>query len=44
MLDTVIVAIVVAGAVAYLAWSFWPRRRAARTAPGCSACAQHKQG
>jgi hypothetical protein len=45
LLDTVIVAIVVAGAVAYLAWSFRPRRRAARTA--CGACAQsasHRQG
>jgi hypothetical protein len=44
MLDTVIVAIVVAGAVAYLAWSVWPRRRAARLPAACSGCAQHKQG
>jgi hypothetical protein len=47
LLDTVIVAIVVAGAVAYLAWSFRPRRRAVRAPSGCGACAQsasHKQG
>ena len=45
MLDAVIVAIVVAGAVAYLAWSFRPKR-AQRTMPACSGCAQssaHKQ-
>ena len=40
VLDTVIVAIVVAGAVAYLAWAFRPKR-ARRTAPvACGACAQ----
>jgi hypothetical protein len=45
LLDAVIVAIVVAGAVLYLAWSFRPRR-AQRTAPACGACARsaaHKQ-
>ena len=44
LLDSVIVAIVVAGAVAYLAWAFRPRRRAARLPAACSGCAQHKQG
>jgi len=47
VLDTVIVAIVVAGAVAYLAWTFRPRRRAARPSSACGACAQsasHRQG
>ncbi len=44
MLDSIIVAIVVAGPVAYLAWSFRPRRRAARLPASCSGCAQHKQG
>ena len=45
MLDTVIVAVVVAGAVLYLAWTFRPRR-SKRTLPACSGCAQetaHKQ-
>ena len=40
LLDTVIVAIVVAGAVLYLAWSFRPRRQAARSTPACGGCAQ----
>lgn len=38
VLDTVIVAVVVAGAVAYLAWSLRPKRK--RTLPACSGCAQ----
>jgi len=45
VLDTVIVAVVVAGAVAYLVWAFRPKR-SARTAPACGACSQsaaHKQ-
>lgn len=36
ILDSIIVAVVVAGAVAYLAWNFRPRRRPA-PAP-CAAC------
>jgi hypothetical protein len=47
MLDTVIVAIVVAGAILYLAWSFRPRRQAAKSTPACGGCAQsasHRQG
>ncbi len=36
--------IVVAGAVAYLAWIFRPRRRTVRASSACGACAQHKQG
>jgi hypothetical protein len=36
MIDSIIVAVVVAGAVAYLVWNFRPRRRAA-PAP-CAAC------
>ena len=39
MLDTVIVAVVVAGAVLYLAWTFVPKR-SKRTLPACSGCAQ----
>ena len=45
MLDTVIVAVVVAGAVLYLVWTFMPKR-SKRTLPACSGCAQesaHKQ-
>jgi hypothetical protein len=38
VLDTIIVAVVVAGAVAYLAWSLVPKRK--RTLPACSGCAQ----
>jgi hypothetical protein len=38
-LDSIIVAVVVAAAVAYLAWSFRPRRTQ-RTMPACSGCAQ----
>lgn len=36
MLDVIIVAVVVGGAVAYLAWSFIPHRR--RPTPPCAAC------
>ena len=39
MLDIIIVAVVVGGALAYLAWSFIPHRRQP-TAP-CAACTQH---
>jgi hypothetical protein len=39
ILDTIIVAVVVAGAVAYLAWSLVPKR-SKRTLPACSGCAQ----
>jgi Flp pilus assembly protein CpaB len=45
VLDTIIVAVVVAGAAAYLAWSLVPKR-AKRTLPACSGCAQaesHRQ-
>jgi uncharacterized membrane protein YccC len=40
MIDAVIVGIAVAGAVAYLAWTLVPRRRAARTLASCGACAR----
>jgi hypothetical protein len=46
VLDYVIVAVVVAGAVAYLAWTFRPRRAQRTATPACSGCAQssaHKQ-
>jgi len=39
LLDTIIVAVVVAGAVAYLCWSLVPKRKK-RTLPACSGCAQ----
>lgn len=37
VIDSIIVAVVVAGAAAYLAWNFRPRRRAAAASP-CAAC------
>jgi hypothetical protein len=39
ILDYVIVGVVVAAAVAYLAWSFRPKR-SKRALPACSGCAQ----
>ena len=39
MLDAIIVGIVVAGAVLYLAWSLRPRR-SQRAAVACGACAR----
>ncbi len=39
MLDWIIVAVVVGGALAYLAWSFIPHRR--QPSPPCAACTQH---
>jgi hypothetical protein len=39
MLDWIIVAVVVGGAVAYLAWSFIPHRR--QPTPPCAACTTH---
>jgi hypothetical protein len=36
MLDMIVVAVVVGGAVAYLAWSFIPHRR--QPTPPCAAC------
>ena len=38
VLDYIIVGVVVAGAVAYLAWSLRPRR-SKRALPACSGCA-----
>ena len=39
VLDAVVVSVVVAGAVAYLAWAFRPKR-SKRALPACSGCAQ----
>ena len=40
VLDAIIVALVVGGAVAYLAWTFRPRRSKRTAMPACSGCAQ----
>ncbi|MBI3854363.1 MAG: FeoB-associated Cys-rich membrane protein [Planctomycetes bacterium] len=44
LLDGIIVAVVVAGAVAYLAWSLIPRRRKAPIAcGGCAKSSEHRE-
>jgi len=40
LIDSIIVGIVVTAAVAYLVWMMIPRRRSARTAAPCGACAR----